>query len=580
MNQDIINFIKESRLHGVADSEIKQELLSAGWEAHVVEDNFVHLKALTDKPLSNRDEDINISNLEKSNPLQSPVQKNSQQILTTYTPASGAAYNTQRSFTKNIVFLFIGIFFIIFGIVLYAYSVLGVYNPKNVWQKWWVTELPEYYTARYEGIYKNKTNASSEQMLNVFYEIYQNSAASSPETQIDIGFVLETGEKKYEKNLTFLAKQGFSYVNTKDFKELLAAYNPSYNPSTTDWIRFDIETYRKEFEKIMGENNSNNQVNEFKEKFTASFSDLTVKHNPIITNKPKGLEKIGGKLTLKSEITIDTAILSDLIFGIFENSLNVLSTESASVANLFNKESSDKLNAGIREFLSGLNIKQIQVWTGVFDGQLSRLQIIIDVPGFAGGIENLPGILNTLGKNRDAERLVDVIQIRSALEDYKLDHSRFPESKNGQPLALENYFSPFPEAPVPTDGNCTEYFNTYWYQVAADGQSYEMTFCLGESAGGYLAGINKLTEEGISPVNDCPSTPLNCFKNNQSDGQITPDEQKPIGEFTFEINLNNLKKPKEITVPQEFIDSEQILQNFKNNFDLIRETEPINQIQN
>ena len=58
-----------------------------------------------------------------------------------------------------------------------------------------------------------------------------------------------------------------------------------------------------------------------------------------------------------------------------------------------------------------------------------------------------------------------------------------------------------------------------------------MTFCLGESIGGYFAGINKLTQEGISAVKDCPSTPENCFKNNQPDEQIETGGQGSVGEF-------------------------------------------------
>ena len=109
MNKDIINFVKESRLHGVPDPEIKQELLSAGWEAHVVVDNFVHLKALTDKPLTNKDEDLSFPNHEKPDAPQDRAQKNEYSVLTANTPTPKNTKNIRRNFTKQILFLLTGL---------------------------------------------------------------------------------------------------------------------------------------------------------------------------------------------------------------------------------------------------------------------------------------------------------------------------------------------------------------------------------------------------------------------------------------------------------------------------------------
>ena len=48
---------------------------------------------------------------------------------------------------------------------------------------------------------------------------------------------------------------------------------------------------------------------------------------------------------VRSEIKIDKAALSDLIFGVFNHSVNSLNTGSAPAANLFTQEMSDRLSS-------------------------------------------------------------------------------------------------------------------------------------------------------------------------------------------------------------------------------------------
>src|SRR6266404_6273105 len=45
MDQEIINYIHEAQKRGQSDFEIKQNLLNAGWEASLVEQNFVFARA-------------------------------------------------------------------------------------------------------------------------------------------------------------------------------------------------------------------------------------------------------------------------------------------------------------------------------------------------------------------------------------------------------------------------------------------------------------------------------------------------------------------------------------------------------
>lgn len=101
-------------------------------------------------------------------------------------------------------------------------------------------------------------------------------------------------------------------------------------------------------------------------------------------------------------------------------------------------------------------------------------------------------------KSRDARRVADIAQIRSAMELYLNDYGYYPKSISE---LVPNYINPFPEAPIPVDGDCTEAQNTYNYtpkQATKDGaESYSITFCLGANAGSYTKGKHELTPAGV-----------------------------------------------------------------------------------
>lgn len=96
-------------------------------------------------------------------------------------------------------------------------------------------------------------------------------------------------------------------------------------------------------------------------------------------------------------------------------------------------------------------------------------------------------------KSRDTKRLADVRQIASALELYRNDYKSYPAAlKTLEPV----YIGIVPQAPAPADGTCSEQENQYQYAVKAQA-GFELSFCLGEQAGGYAAGKHVLTQEGI-----------------------------------------------------------------------------------
>jgi len=101
-------------------------------------------------------------------------------------------------------------------------------------------------------------------------------------------------------------------------------------------------------------------------------------------------------------------------------------------------------------------------------------------------------------------------QIQTALELFFNDKNRYPTPEE---FALGSIFSTstnststymriIPTAPTPADGPCTGDQNTVYYQQTESGNSYTVSFCLGNTTGALTAGPKCLTPSGVVNM-DC-----------------------------------------------------------------------------
>ena len=96
---------------------------------------------------------------------------------------------------------------------------------------------------------------------------------------------------------------------------------------------------------------------------------------------------------------------------------------------------------------------------------------------------------NAYIKARDARRLSDVSQFRTALEMYYVDH------RDSYPASLDSlkgdYMSLIPSNPTPrTDGGCPD--QDYIYQASEDFKTYTLKYCLGTGSGDISAGEHEV----------------------------------------------------------------------------------------
>jgi len=107
-------------------------------------------------------------------------------------------------------------------------------------------------------------------------------------------------------------------------------------------------------------------------------------------------------------------------------------------------------------------------------------------------INNEMSLENAKKFARDAKRISDIKQIITGLELYYNNYGRYSNSLQSDEILLYN-----PSNPKPNDGECAE-DTEYVYTVKDNGQSYALTYCLGEDVGRVPAGYNTATPSGVT----------------------------------------------------------------------------------
>jgi hypothetical protein len=228
------------------------------------------------------------------------------------------------------------------------------------------------------------------------------------------------------------------------------------------------------------------------------------------------------------------------------------------------------------QLIDKVQIKEFDTWIGLWDAKLYQVHLVANAPSFISLVKNESSM--NFGDSNDAKRLADVRQMASGFELYYNDHNGYPDGLSGKPLDMvPTYLDQVPVAPE-AGGNCTDYFNNYWYTPTGTKSvykgktvysSYTLTFCLGSDTGGYKAGIAKLSPSGIQDNITCPSSnQANCSKNG-SGSDPNAGVEKQVTEFinkldfsaqvSADVNYTDYGKTQTLTAPTGAFDVLQVL---------------------
>ena len=295
------------------------------------------------------------------------------------------------------------------------------------------------------------------------------------------------------------------------------------------------------------------------------YQKLLVENRLFDIKSLKGATFIDGKPVLHYELELNKGNLKNYI----NKSLEQTFTDNT------DKDTIDFLEEVSDELISKINVDNYDIWIGVYDRKLYKSDMTIDAISITKAGEYLEKSINdpnnpitkgfqesletSQSKSRDAKRLADVRQMASALELFYNDNSQYPASSNGQPIGITpTYIGALPVAPSPADGECDDYFNTYWY-IQTSPNSYTLSFCLGESTGGISAGKNEMSQAGFlvsgnsnngEPLQDNSSDPV--FESFKSSIINTIKNLSFDAKIRIEYSAKNFGKTKDIPIPEDY----------------------------
>ncbi len=590
METEVINYIKEAQKHGLSEVEIKQNLLNAGWEAGVVEDSFMHLKAAETKA-----ETVSSSRPE----VQKPISSNSPFSANLNTPMTGPTVQTSAPGTNiseehfltsaqptssKKPFLWITLLIIlVLGAGGYLYYAYGYSNPTKTWEKFTVAKKNPIYKSNFQASFfdvNNRQNeADNDSPLSSIKDIklsfdgnfYIDSTDSkNPQSSSNVKYTFSMGNTSFSTGFEYKFINKILYLNAGD-NPFISGVVGSLSPNEKiEWLSLDFNKLEEESNKQSAED-----VKKLNEIFNPSFKEELQKiwedARFVTVEKYIGREKVNDKGTLHFKNTLDKQVIKDTLNTIVEKIYTAFKEKEAKL------EDKD-LNIAklvINSLVDKIEVKEFETWIGQSDFRLYKVHFVSNAPSVFSLVNDAVG--GARSNSRDAKRLADIRQMASGLELYYNDNNGYPDGKDGLPLDITpTYLGVIPTAPIPADGGCTDYYNPYWYQPTGKKttvkgknyyESYELTFCLGQGIGGYKAGIAKLSPQGIEDNITCPSTPENCGTVSSPLPALT-DEQKVqevidklafSAEFKIDSDYSDYGKTESLQAPEKFFDLMKVL---------------------
>jgi hypothetical protein len=532
MNEEVVHYITQAREYGLKDTDIKTNLVAAGWPAAAVEQSFVFLA----RQGSHAQQDTLV-----------PVTE-APRIATAQQLSSSTA--TQRS-SRRTRWLLIGLFMV--GVL--GVSGYGIAHQTGYWLEGFTLQSQD---KIWQGFTNTESSGDFERLLAVKYEDATDSKSKTPLKHLVLNLKgslrqhrTATQATSSEADLTYTISQNdIRLENTLGYKTIGEdLYLTTDNPSL--------------LQLLTGSDSSQ-----------ASWVKLT---QPADT---KILSAIFGNNTLKSYLEQPRFLGRETINGIptahYEAQFN-LSTFIQALEQQLGPQPNEGTAKLIQLLTTKIEITKMEVWIGSKDHLLYKVHGSAMAPSLVTlgntALSEDPNLFKHLGSSlgaktelpKDAQRIADMRNLASALELYYNDHQGYPQATDGKPSALvPKYISALPEAPAAT-GTCTDYHTTYWYSTSGAGKgsppdfpTYTVSFCLGNDTSGFQAGMGSLSPSGMSTTTSCTDTVHPCFTEKSPSTSLNIEnlfDQLPnTGIVTFDATYKNYNRTEPVKPPSDFKD--------------------------
>ncbi|MDR3642957.1 MAG: hypothetical protein P4L74_05020 [Candidatus Doudnabacteria bacterium] len=596
IEQEIVNYIILAQKHGLAEMEIKQNLLNAGWQAGDVEQNFVHAKAIMEQSGAVR---MPESKVQDSASVLQPVEPQAQ-------PEVLAAQNTPEKFLntasvyanvirqnapetepqlsggggrKNIlsrpIFWLPVVIIVALAAAAYGYYSLVFANPAKVWTKFTLAAKNPVYNTQFSFTYNDPGQQSSAttaspsllglNLSNINLAFAGTSYVdatdnSNPSSESKIQYTFGSGNTNFSTGLQYILLNKVLYLNVGSNPFLDMVSSSLNNGQKIDWLKIDLN----EAQNQAGQSEQTAKIYQalaspdFKNQIQKIWENATI----IKEDKYLGQQKINGVITLHFQNSVDASALK----GLVSQYTQLLSKTLQDSGSPLSAQDSAYINTLAGQLIDKIQVKDLETWVGLFDAKLYQVHLVTSAPSLTSIVSNAGSV--SLASAGDTKRISDIRQMAAALELYRNDHNGYPDGQGGKPLDLTpNYIGLLPTAPA-SEGTCADYYNTYWYtpegtKAVVNGKtvysSYQMTFCLGSNSGGYVAGIGELSPSGIKDNIACPSSnPVNCSRAAVQSDQSAQIEQQAVdyvnklnfgATITADVTYTDYGKTQTLTAP-------------------------------
>lgn len=567
MENAVIEYIEQARQHGLPEKEIKQNLLDAGWDAAAVENAFAYARAAENRA----DDSEKISHLEsdriefKQSLRVSGLYKPASESLTSVNTLQAAAQpQLPVAAKKTAVRALLILIILAFGAA--AYAAYGYYfnNPQKIFEKMLAKGMTEISSGNFSVSYKSPRLSDGKDGIDADVsgkEYYSIKSADKTKIKAEIsGNFTEYGAVN-SKKINLVITDGQLYLKIGGIPE-----TEKSGGAQVDWLKLDMpKLWQLASSTLPAAGDYNAKISAARSKLKQNFQ----KNNFITADKKIEREEYEGSPVYHIYLKLNNEKLAAFVNQFLEDFKN----SGKAPANAADSEIDDRfyseIGKNMRAFLEKFQVKQWEIWVNRKDYTLQKVLFVSNAPDLSGkDFQNMPGVFaanaNTEARNRDQTRLADMKKTASALETYKAANGGYPNGSNGVPVGLSpNFITKIPVAPQAADGNCTEYYNTYWYEPAGEPAvvkgikifpDYQYTFCLGSASGNLLGGIVKMTPSGSENISQCPDTDLGkCYKSAQPSG-ATAAADNFGAELKFDYGPFDIGIEKEVMPPQDAYD--------------------------